>query len=72
MTSSDDSIGIVNGLLLVLCLVSTILAIGLGLRCITITDRWESDAIEHNAAYYDAKTGDFKWNDEKTEGEKDK
>jgi hypothetical protein len=26
---------------------------------------WESAAIQHNAAHYDAKTGAFTWNDEK-------
>jgi Na+/glutamate symporter len=29
----------------------------------------ESTAIKHNAAHYDAKTGDFTWNDEKPQPE---
>ena len=31
---------------------------------IPITNKiWRASAIQHNAAYYDSKTGDFKWND---------
>jgi membrane protein DedA with SNARE-associated domain len=28
-------------------------------------EEFQQKAIENNAAYYDAKTGDFKWNNEK-------
>ena len=31
-----------------------------------------SEIVKHNAGYYDSKTGDFKWNDEKAPDKKGK
>lgn len=40
------------------------LVVGEIVGCAT-REGWKSDAIEHNAAHYDTKTGEFKWNDTK-------
>lgn len=38
---------------------------GLAVGVSAMTYYWKAGAVNHNAGYYDAKTGNFKWNDEK-------
>lgn len=40
------------------------LAIGIVIGSIATSSQANSDAVAHNAAHYDSKTGKFTWNDE--------
>ena len=59
---SDETTCILGGCVLGV-IIGCVLGIAIGLAL--NNGDWRQSAIEHNAAHYDAKTGEFTWNQER-------
>lgn len=59
---SEEGSAFIAGVILGFIVGATL--VGNIVSCADITE-WQATAIEHNAAHYDTKTGEFKWNDDK-------
>jgi hypothetical protein len=54
---SDFMEGVMAGVIVTLLAAATISCV----VCSCVSDSWERAAVEHNAAEYDSKTGEWKW-----------